>query len=201
MLIDKMADKSVKKLLKHDVIKNDDSDVYYYGLQLLIGMVFKGIGLFLLALAFGCIPESAVYLFFFILLRTYSGGYHSKTYLNCFIATAASMLIVVRLAHTLSGFGFFILPAILLPSLVLVYLLAPVESENKPIPENKKAVLRKKSILIAAGESAAILFCSAASESFEVYCMTAALAIMTVSVSMTSGFFSKLLLSESNNYS
>lgn len=202
MIIDRIANQLTQKLIDHNAVKFDDFDVYYYGIQLMIEIIINAIGLFLLALIFGYIKEAVVYLSFFILLRTYSGGYHAKTYLNCFVMTAVSTFSLIWLAHILVIYSTtLILIPILLIAVILVYLLAPVESENKPLSEKNKITLRKKSIGIVIAESILIISAYVMIEEAALYCIIAALGVLMVSISMTSKLFQKSFHSESNNYS
>jgi len=83
----------------------------------------------------------------YIPLRTYAGGYHAKTQLRCYVFSILMLSAAfggIKLVHWTDR-GYFI---IILCSVIIIILLAPLESENKPFNENEKAVYRKRTHII-----------------------------------------------------
>ncbi len=82
-MINKISKNVAVFFIKNNLVQEDEIDIYIYGLQLIISSIL-GISIILF---FGIISErltdSLIFLFCFIILRQYSGGYHANSYLKC----------------------------------------------------------------------------------------------------------------------
>jgi len=83
----------------------------------------------------------------YIPLRTYAGGYHAKTQLRCYVFSIlmlSAVFVGMKLIHWTDP-GYFI---IILCAVIIIILVAPSESENKPFSEKEKAVYKKRTHII-----------------------------------------------------
>lgn len=82
-------------LVRNGIIQSENLDIYIYGFEVMISnaiSIFIGI---VLGLAFSQLIEIASFLFIFVLLRRFCGGYHAQTYLRCNIVFAINITIVL----------------------------------------------------------------------------------------------------------
>ncbi|WP_353093125.1 accessory gene regulator B family protein [Tissierella praeacuta] len=137
----------LKELNSKNIIKEDDMEVYYYGLQLLIATLFKCLGILIIAAFTGIVKETVVFIIFFSSLRIQAGGYHAKTVLNCFIGTIILISISIILVKILfMAYQPYYILISMVASIALVFLYAPSESENKPLTKEEEIIYRRKSL-------------------------------------------------------
>ena len=101
----------------------------------------------IIGLLFTVLEESVIFMISYIYLRTYAGGYHAKTQLRCYlfsILILSAAFKAIKLVH-LTDPGYFI---ITLCAVIIIILLAPLESENKPFNKKEKAVYKKLTHII-----------------------------------------------------
>ncbi|MCX7714501.1 MAG: accessory gene regulator B family protein [Clostridia bacterium] len=136
---------------KNDIIKEDDIEVYAYGLEILLSSVLNVLAVLLISVFVSQFWGTIAFLIAFIPLRTYAGGYHADTHLSCFLillcvyimdlAVVLFMPEQIKLYLFVFGIAF---------SLLLIVLFAPLDDENKPITETEREKYRKVSIFILA---------------------------------------------------
>lgn len=86
----------------------------------------------------------------FIPLRSYSGGYHARGYISCYIEscvllTAALLFIkygIIQKNMTAEIWQVFLV------SVIIIFLLAPLADENKPISEKEAVVFQRRTRII-----------------------------------------------------
>lgn len=128
----------------------EDIDVYTYGLELLFSTTASFIAVLIIGLIFNQFFAAIAFLFSFIPIRTFSGGYHAETHLRCFLILLA--------VYSLNILILLYLPKIImlettafnsLVSVFIIYFLSPIEDKNKPISVTEKKKYRKMSLIIA----------------------------------------------------
>ena len=82
-MVNKLSKNVAVFFMENDLIQKDEIDIYIYGLQLIISSII-GISIILVAgIIFERFKDSLIFLFIFIIMRQYSGGYHADSYLKC----------------------------------------------------------------------------------------------------------------------
>ncbi|HBM97820.1 MAG TPA: accessory regulator, partial [Ruminococcus sp.] len=73
---------------------NDDYpiEVYIYGIEITLSTIIGAISLLTAGLIFNLFAESIIYMISLSVIRMFSGGYHSKTYLKCNIVLIISYI-------------------------------------------------------------------------------------------------------------
>lgn len=147
-MIDYISNILLTKLKSQNLIEEGDEEIHFYGFQLLIATVFKGIGLILVAALFDLIKETTLFIIFFSSLRIQAGGVHAKSFIKCFILTmliAFTGIWVVGLIPKQYALNLQLVAIVI--SITLVYLYAPVETENKPLTKDEVLIYRKRSMI------------------------------------------------------
>lgn len=157
----------LEKLCIKNIIKEEDREVYCFGLKLFLATVFKALGIMVIAIFTGLIKETVVFILYFSGLRIQAGGYHAKTVLNCFIGTLILVFASIALVKILpmSYQQYYILIS-MVASIFLVFLYAPLESENKPLNREEKIIYRHRSLQTVIIGSIIILFSMVFSDKF-----------------------------------
>lgn len=178
---------TLEKLLDNQIIKEEDMEVYEYGLTLLIGTIGKIIGFIIIGLLTGLLKEILVFIIFFSSLRLQAGGYHAKTVLSCFLGTLVLIgfaILFIKILPT-SYQPLFNLFSIVI-SILLVCLYSPLESENRPLTEEEKTLYRKRSILAVIVGSIFILFLAIKGGKFLYFASIASMGFLLESLTLLS---------------
>jgi len=147
MFIDNISKAVSQKMLDASVISIEDKDVYYYGLQLIVSTIIKGMGLMLIALLFDKVIEAIVFIAAFGILRINAGGFHLDTYFKCFVVTSASMMLCIWIGSiTPLPLVPYIIACTLAITALIVVRHAPVDNPNRPLSSAEQKKFRIRSI-------------------------------------------------------
>ena len=86
-----IANKITNHLICKKVIKDEDREIYQYGLEQFFPTLLNIATVLLLGIIFGEIYQCIVLTLSFMALRSYSGGYHASTSLRCYFLTVMSI--------------------------------------------------------------------------------------------------------------
>ncbi|MDU5080293.1 accessory gene regulator B family protein [uncultured Tissierella sp.] len=176
---------TLKELCARDIIKEEDIEVYRYGLQLLVATILKGLGIAIIGILTGLLKESIIFILFFSSLRIQAGGYHAKTVINCFIGTSMLLFPSILLLKLLPVIyqPYYVLISMVF-SIFFVYLYAPLESENKPLDEEEKILYRRRSLQTVIIGNIIILISMAFSDKFVYYAAIASTGFLLESLTL-----------------
>lgn len=83
-----ISDKSFCILSKYTYIEHEQRDIYIYGFELFYSTLFTLLSIFFLSsICLNNILFAVIFILFFYPIRLFCGGYHCKTYRNCFFLT------------------------------------------------------------------------------------------------------------------
>lgn len=163
-MIKRLAEKLAKFVCSHLNTPPEMVDVYRYGFEITISSILNMILVLCCGIIMGDVLASIVYLFVFILIRIFTGGYHATSYWRCNIVMVVSFLLTYALYRILIGIDtdIRILEAILLANGLPIIIFAPVKNPHKELTPKKAKKFRVISIVIyiclSALALAAILF-------------------------------------------
>ncbi len=132
---------------------DQEKEVYAYSIEVLLSLILNIIILFETAYVIGKIPEFIIFIIFFSGLRTYAGGYHAKSHIECMTESFIIFFISAMSTSWFKAGGELIIAIGIIASIFLVFKYSPSESGNKPLNSNK----RKKYKIIS--RSILILYC------------------------------------------
>ena len=136
-------------LCKLQVIEEADRELYIYGFFVLLsrGLFFLISALF--GLICGTLWESMIFYIMFSTLRCYAGGFHASKESVCTCCTTVALFLASLSISILSEVeSVMILWCILVLCGAVVYLLSPLDSEDKPLTSNDFCEYRRKSRMI-----------------------------------------------------
>ena len=84
--------KIVNFLIKNDVIKKDDQEIYIYGFDRILTPLLNIATTVLFGVILGELYQGLIFVFSFMALRKYSGGYHANTPIQFYSLTTFSIL-------------------------------------------------------------------------------------------------------------
>lgn len=157
-MISSAANNITNYLICKKVIKDDDREIYQYGFEQVFSSLLNIATMLLLGIILGKIYQSLVLILSFMALRSYSGGYHANTLLQCYLLTVMSISAALSIMKFITIDRFICLGLLVLSSVVIL-LLSPIGSKNKPLDEIEKIIYRKKTIIVWSVETCvAIVF-------------------------------------------
>lgn len=139
-------DKIIDSLLDHLVDKDsylEERNYYRYGLICMFLYTINICSIGIIAIYFNKLPECAVFLLAFIVLRSYGGGMHLKHWYTCYFLSCTVIVGMLFLPNYI--YPDFIIKIIILTIGVTIYCIwAPVENINNPLSRDGKEKNRKK---------------------------------------------------------
>lgn len=136
-----------EKLIKCQIIKSEDKELYTYGFWQGAVFIFNLITVIVVGLFFNMLWQSLVFMAAYGLLRSMAGGYHARTQKSCYILSLVLIVIVLCVLKWLQWSNIICL-VILLISAGVIFLLAPIEDQNKLLDKLEQRVYKKRSRII-----------------------------------------------------
>jgi len=121
--------------------------MYTYGLQQVCMNLVNTIVLMIMGIYMQMLFETVIFVISFKAFRKYAGGYHSKTRLGCFALTNAVVLVVLSVMKYLRV-NISIYLGLYLMSVLIIFMFAPVETENKKLDSIERVIYRKRAIIV-----------------------------------------------------
>lgn len=146
--MEKIAQCIVNFISRNITIDDEEMlDVYKYGIEITLSSVLNFCLIIICSLVLRDIKAGIVFMILFILLRSYTGGYHAETYLRCNIVFVCTFFAAYFIAWVFeymdSDITVFVITAI---SYIPIAVFSPVKNRHKFLSEAK----RKRSRIISA---------------------------------------------------
>lgn len=134
-----------------NVISSDKEvqDFYRYGIEISISSLLNIILVLDIGLLIHHVTESVIFLSLFILVRSFTGGYHADTYFRCNLLMCVTFILTV-FVNNITSDKITLPMAIGLACLteITVFLLGPIENKNKSIDGLKKPKLKIMGLIV-----------------------------------------------------
>lgn len=142
-----------KRIVRHYCKGKDsnENELYVFGINQCLNMLLNIITALFIGILSGNVLQILLFMLAYIPLRSYAGGWHSRTPLRCYIFSIV-MLIVVSIGFKYLSIAAWVYYAVLALAFVIVLVLSPVEDKNKPLDELEYKVYKKRAVIIAAVE-------------------------------------------------
>lgn len=140
------AVKITGKLVKKGLIQEEDTLLYSYGIENGIWIAVNIFTAAAIGIITGRLGVVMVFLLFYSMLRSYSGGLHCRNRLVCYVCSTAILFIPVysyRLVMYIMPWALCVFLGFAALSVVLV--LSPVESRNKKLDDTEKRYYKRMS--------------------------------------------------------
>ncbi len=160
-MITYLAKRITEFFISYDVIKKEDREIYQYGNEIIISSLLDFFILLAFAIGFNDFVNVILFWIVFFILRKFGGGYHAGTYLKCKIVFSVNIFIVMIIMHDFKYvYNIYLLILMTVFSCVSIFLLAPVDNENKPLSETEKRInaLKCRILLVLVCISSFLLF-------------------------------------------
>lgn len=151
-MINEIAKIIVAKMIKNNVIIEEDEEIYLYGAKLFISKVLILGFITIIALITGTVFAGLVFVPSYMILREYTGGHHCKKSRTC---TFVSVLIyfIFAFLYKINSLYFeevvYTQLAVAIFAFVIIFFLSPIQNENRPLEKEEYIEYRKKAIIIS----------------------------------------------------
>ena len=173
-----------KVISVNDNIKEEDKELYKYGLRQGLFMILNILTTILLGYIFKNVWQAVIFMIAYSPLRVYAGGYHTKTQLRCYIFSIFLTIVVICANKYIPGTSQNII-IITIISCIIVFSLSPVEDRNKPLDKVEKAVYRKRSLYALLFE--VILIILLLSIGFKFVALSVSISLLALSLMLIAG--------------
>lgn len=137
-------------LLSKGKIEKSEIDLYNHGSEIIISTIIGFLMVFLTGVLLSSIDSAIIFYVLFVVIRSYTGGYHADTHLKCKLTLLFCCVTVVFFTNILEDKYNLIMHTIyvlLFISSVLIY--APIINGNKPMKKEEIERNRLKAIIIS----------------------------------------------------
>lgn len=185
--MNKAVDSITSFMIQKGVFSEDDREVYNYCFELLLSNLLNILATLLLAIIAGRLMETGLFLVGFLLLRRTAGGYHAQTHWGCFLLWTSFICgFLTVLTFLPRPYIPFLLVGCILLSLLTVFLLAPIEHENKPISKDDLRKFKRNSRAIVSALALGTIFtaCVYPASMYRSHLCSLGLGMLTISLSL-----------------
>lgn len=135
----------VKRAFDNGIIEKEDIEEYIYGISIFLSVALNVISACVIGVMMKMLVEILMFITFFKLLRSYTGGSHSKTAFKCYISSCVMYVaVLILLKYFIPLFNRSILTVITVISAVILFIISPVDAVNKQLDDKEREVFRKK---------------------------------------------------------
>ncbi len=155
----KISERITAFAIKNGVLDEQKAEEYIYGLEISFSVTASYLAIILIGSFMGRPLEAILFLLLFTAVRRFSGGFHFKSQIKCFLTSGllcpAVLLTVRYFPH--SAFGYSVVEVI---SALTILILSPVPAVEKPLDDREISVYGAISrAMIAAISTAYSILC------------------------------------------
>lgn len=143
----KVADLFSEWLVESEIVRKDDRELYAYGFWQGGVLVLNFLTVAAIGIMVGMFWQSVVFTIAYGLLRSVAGGFHARTQRNCYFYSILLLIFALGILRW-DQWDTITCMLIVLASGSVVFKLAPVEDENKPLDNVEVVVYRHRSRII-----------------------------------------------------
>lgn len=134
-----MTEKIMALFMRNESVNEEDREIIHYGMECMLAKLINILLPLPAVLYMKAEKEYLLFLILFGILRTKVGGYHADTRLRCFILSY--LMIMAAIIWTSIGSTYSLLWILLTEA--IIYIIAPVDTENKRLNKDDKRYYRK----------------------------------------------------------
>ena len=178
-MLKELSNKITKKLVDINIIDVADSELYEYGFWQGGVLFLNFLTVIFLGILSNMLLESIIFLVFYGTLRTIAGGYHARTQHTCYILSILLMIVVLTILK-IFPVNIIVCCILTILSISVIFILAPVQDENKLLDETEKIVFKKLSRVISISYGFIIFLLFLFNKNELAYCIVISLFTLTI---------------------
>lgn len=144
-----IAEKLTKYIVEKNIAFNEDYEIYKYGFQVGLEILFFMVTIIFVAMKKGMFWECVLFFGVFVPLRSLVGGFHMKSYCSCYFMSCMVTWCALYFIKN-HPFNANLSLAIALCNCFLIGFIKPTKNKNRPVDrkESKKFSIKSRMILI-----------------------------------------------------
>lgn len=186
----------INKIIDKDT-ERDNYDIYIYGLYQMISYIINILTILFIGVALCKVLETMFFLFCFIVIRPYAGGYHASSAIKCYIFTNIIVTVAVSIMKFIEINNIFLVCLLVINSIIII-ILAPVDTKNKRLDEMEYIIYRNKTLKILVVEVVFAIVIIIINHEIVAECIILAQAVLCISLII--GKINNLLIGENKNF-
>jgi|GEM_PF-1139651 len=145
-----LSNKVINFMLRNEIISESDKEIYLFGLILMLRVLLNAFTLIIIGICFNMLGESMVFVFFSLLIRSYSGGFHADNPIVCYLISLLVVIVFV-LSIKFQIWNLHVGITIVILSVGIFFFYAPVENKNRILEEIERRIYRRRLFRIING--------------------------------------------------
>lgn len=148
-MISRFSSKITDLLIKKAIISSESKELYDYGFFILLSQILYFIIAVIFGIVFSVFLQSIIFYIAFQFIRKYAGGFHASTEGRCEIMSTLSILACIVMIWLSRSYEFsLLLFCISLVTVLVIAVLCPLDTPEKPLSNKELKYFRKISWLI-----------------------------------------------------
>lgn len=137
-----ISERVIKYAIKNNALDKNRADEYIYGLEITLSVLTSYLSVIIVGFLINMLWQSALFLFLFVSLRRFIGGFHFSSQIMCYLFMCV-MCLIVLLVIKYSGNDTMLYSIIMTISTLALLIISPVPAIDKPLDEKETKVYGK----------------------------------------------------------
>ena len=144
--MDIFLDKIMDFIIHNKKIDDEEAEIVRYGLEVAVLKITFFAAALVVSLLMNSFWQFIIFISLFSLLRSYAGGYHAQTRIRCFVQSMLLIIVAIMIINISQKNTYIIVPlsVVALAASIIIWRIAPVDSKNKRLDFDEKAIMRRK---------------------------------------------------------
>ena len=138
-----LSEKIIVNMIKSGVSIEADREIYVYGLTQLFRTLLNVFSTAIIGFCMGMLAESVVFVICLMLIRSYSGGYHSDSPIRCYLISVIAVIMALG-SIKLSIWNEYLSALVMVVSVGILLLYAPIGHRNKQLEEIEILIYKRR---------------------------------------------------------
>lgn len=130
--------------MKRGIIQEEEQEIYQFGIRNGVIILLNVITAFLIGLFTNRLLVVVIFTLFFMILRSYTGGYHSDSRVFCYMGSNLVLFIPVYTERLFMETSNIILTIIIALSVGIIMVLSPMHSKNRKLDKKEQKHFGKR---------------------------------------------------------
>lgn len=184
-MTNKLSRQMTAYLLKNNIVSADETDIYRYCIAYILDTLFYIFFVLIFSIVLDLVPIGLIFLLVMLPTRHLAGGAHAKTEFLCMLLSYGAAFIIIIITPKLSPVFSDRQPVIYALISLLVFIMAPVDTPNKRLPDAVKKQMQKKLLIYLIVLSLLFVLCYYKKNSL--YCTVINLSLTLTAASQLTG--------------
>lgn len=136
-------------LVRENIIKDEDSEIYLYGIKHILINLITFIIVGILAIVFQTLTATIFFFFGFMPIRMIAGGFHANTPMRCNVLSlviySINMYLIYLVQAYVSGLEFLVTGIVIIAIIIIV---GPVDHKNRVLDRKEYERAKKQSRIV-----------------------------------------------------